>query len=202
MLFKSTIAGLLILVASGGVIPATPASGGHILGGSLNSPVKIEVFSDLQCPGCRDLYLGTIKQVLLDYSSKNKVCVIYHEFPLVQHRYAREAAKYCEAASRLGLRTLIAAYDSLYSDQMRWSEDGSIEATLAKALPQGEFQKLKQMIKDPSIEKAIDNAVNLGKKKEIARTPTTFFYYAGKEEKVEGALSYPSMKQYLDSKIK
>ena len=67
---------------------AEPASG-QILGGSKNSPVKIEVFSDFECPACRELYLVTIRQVLQEYSSKDKVCVIYHEFPLSSHRYSR-----------------------------------------------------------------------------------------------------------------
>jgi protein-disulfide isomerase len=202
MLQKSIIAGFLILLASGGFIPAAPSDGSHVLGGSINSPVRIEVFSDLQCPACRDLYLGTIKQVLLDYSSKDKVCIIYHEFPLIGHQYSREAAKYCIAASRLGIRSLLTAYDSLYTDQAQWSETGNLEATLAKAFPQSEFQKLKKMLKDPSIEKAIERGVELGNKKDISQTPTMFIYYVGKEEKVQGALSYPSMKQYLDAIIK
>jgi protein-disulfide isomerase len=199
---KSIIAGFLILLASGGFIPAAPSDGSHVLGGSMNSPVRIEVFSDLQCPACRDLYLGTIKQVLMDYSSKDKVCIIYHEFPLTGHQYSREAAKYCIAASHLGIRSLLTAYDSLYTDQAQWSENGNLEATLAKAFPRSEFQKLKKMLKDPSIEKAIDRGVELGNKKDITHTPTMFIYYVGKEEKVQGALSYPSMKQYLDSIIK
>lgn len=79
-------------------------STGQILGGSLNSPIRLEIFSDFQCPACRDLYLGTIRQVLEEYASKDKVCVIYHEYPLSIHPYAREAARYCEAASRWASR--------------------------------------------------------------------------------------------------
>ena len=75
---------------------------GQLLGGSLNSPIRLEVFSDFQCPSCRQFYLETIQPVLQEYSSKDKVCVIYHEFPLNQHPYARQAALYSEAASRLG----------------------------------------------------------------------------------------------------
>jgi protein-disulfide isomerase len=202
MLKKSIFVGFLTLFASGGLITAASSDGSHVLGGSMNSPVRIEVFSDLQCPACRDLYLGTIKQVLMDYSSKDKVCVIYHEFPLDGHLYSREAAKFCIAASRLGIRSLLTAYDSLYADQAQWSENGNLEATLIKAFPQNEFQKLKKLLKDPSIEKAIDRGVELGNKKNITHTPTMFIYHVGKEEKVQGGLSYPSMKQYLDAIIK
>ena len=32
------------------------------------APIKIEVFSDFQCPGCRDLYLNTMRSVFSDYA--------------------------------------------------------------------------------------------------------------------------------------
>src|SRR5512135_2584771 len=112
---------------------------GQMLGGSLNSPIRIEVFSDFQCPHCRDLYLGTIKPLLQEYASKDKVCVIYHEFPLAMHQYSREAARYSEAAGRLGQQKLLPVLDSIFTDQAQWAQDGSLEATVSKALPGEDF---------------------------------------------------------------
>jgi protein-disulfide isomerase len=197
---KTTV--LLILLALTFSIPAFPSNQGQMLGGSVNSPVTIEVFSDFQCPACRDLYLGAIRQVLQDYSSKGKVCVVYHEFPLRVHQYGREAARYSEAASRLGVQTLLTVFDSLFADQAQWAQDGNLDAVIAKALPGEEYRKLKKAMKDPGIDKAIDKEVDLGEKKNIQSTPTVFFHYSGKEEKITGALSYATLKQYLDSIIK
>jgi protein-disulfide isomerase len=198
---KVTI-GLMILLAAAASIPAVFPDEGQMLGGSSNSPIKIEVFSDFQCPACRDLYLGTIKQVLQDYSSKDRVSVIYHEYPLSSHQYSREAAKYCEAASRLGRSSLLMVFDSLFADQGLWSQDGNLDAVLIKALPKGDFQKLKQLLQDASINLAIDKEIKLGLKKEVASTPTMFISFAGKEQKVVGAITYPSMKQFLDAIVK
>ena len=178
-------------------------SSGQILGGSLDAPIRIEVFSDFQCPSCRELYLDVIRRVLTDYSSQNKVCVIYHEFPLQAHRYSREAALYAEAASRLGRQQMLKVYDSLFMDQAQWGEDGKVEVSIAKALSRADFEKLKEIMKDPAINAAVDKEIRLGMQNQIESTPT-FYIYSGQKQiqKVVGALSYVSLKMYLDTKIK
>ncbi len=175
---------------------------GQILGGSLDSPIRLEVFSDFQCPACRDFYLGTIRQVLQEYSSKDKVCVIYHEFPLAIHQYSREAARYTEAVSRLGVEKLLPVYDSLFTNQAQWAQDGSVEATVSKALPRDDFLKLKKIMQDSSINAEVEKEVQLGMQKEVKSTPTTFIYYPGKQQKVEGVVTYMVMKQFIDSIVK
>lgn len=192
------VCSLLWAVQGGSAEP----SSGQILGGSKNSPVKIEVFSDFECPACRELYLGTIRQVLQEYSSKDKVCVIYHEFPLSSHKYSREAARYSAAAGRLGRQKLLPVLDSLFMDQAHWSQDGSIEKTVAKALPQEDFIKLKQIMADPSINAEVTKGVELGIQKKVTSTPTMFISYIGKQQKVEGLVTYLVMKQFLDSIVK
>jgi protein-disulfide isomerase len=175
---------------------------GQLLGGSLNSPVKIEVFSDFQCPACRDLYLGTIKRVLQEYSSKDKVCVIYHEFPLSIHQYAKDASRYSEAAGRLGQQNLIPVYDALFLDQIQWSKDGSLDATVSKSMPSEAFQKLKKIMQDASINAEIEKAIQLGINKEIQSTPTLLISYTGKQQKVEGVVAYDVLKQFIDTIVK
>lgn len=172
---------------------------GQILGGSLNSPIRIEVFSDFQCPHCRDYYLGTIRPLLQEYSSKDKVCVIYHEFPLPGRPYAREAARYIEAAAQLGQQKLLLVYDSIFTDQAQWSEDGKLEATVAKALARDDFLKVKRVMQDPSINEAIEKEIQLGVQNKVDSTPTSLIYYIGHQERVGGAIAYPVLKQFIDS---
>ncbi len=172
---------------------------GQILGGSLSSPIRLELFSDFQCPACRALYLGTIRQVIQDYCSTDRVCVIYHEFPLAAHRFSREAARYSEAVSRLGSQKLLPVYDSIFSDQAQWSQDGSLGVTVAKALSVEDYQKLQSIMRDSSINAAIFNEVQLGMQRGVKSTPTLFIYYAGKQQKIEGVITYAVLKQFLDS---
>jgi protein-disulfide isomerase len=179
------------------------ASSGQILGGSANSPIQIEVFSDFQCSACREFYLGTVRQILQEYSSKDKVRIIYHEYPLTLiHKYSRDAARYSEAASRLGVKQLLAVMDSLFMNQAIWSQDGKIDASISKALSHEDFQKLKKIMQDSSIDLAIEREIDLGNKNQIKSTPTWFINYMGKQKKVEGFATYLVLKQFIDEIIK
>jgi protein-disulfide isomerase len=171
---------------------------GQLLGGSLKSPIKVEVFSDFQCPACRELYLYTIKEVLKDYSSKDKVCVIYHEFPLPMHAHAREAARYSEAASRLGQPQLLAVFNALYTDQAQWGQDGNLEASILKALSREELKTLKKTMQDTSIDATIEKEIQLGNKKEVKSTPTMIISYSGKQQTITDPLNYLTIKQFFD----
>jgi protein-disulfide isomerase len=204
MVCKSGLMVALILVSLAWPACAGPfdVPSGQMLGGTANSPVQIEVFSDFQCSACREFYLGTVRQILLEYSSKDKVCIIYHEFPLPGHQYSRDAARYAEAASRLGVKQLLAVMDSLFMDQAVWSQDGKIEASISKALSREDFQKLKKNLLDSSINLAIEKEINLGTKSQVKSTPTMFIRYTGKQQKVEGLITYVVLKQFIDAIVK
>jgi len=177
-------------------------SPGQVLGGSASSPIKIEVFSDFQCSACREFYLGTVRQVLQEYSSNDKVCVIYHEFPLAGHRYSRNAAQYAEAAARISVQRLLQVMDSLFMDQAKWSQDGNIEASISKLLPREDFLKLKKIMRSSSIDQSINDEVQLGLKHNIKSTPTMFIRYSGKQQRVEGLVTYLVLKQFIDTILK
>src|SRR5579863_10173378 len=68
-------------------IPAERATGRK------NAPIVIEVFTDFQCPHCREFYLQTLTKVMEDYCDKGKVYLIHRTFPL-HFRYSREAARW------------------------------------------------------------------------------------------------------------
>jgi protein-disulfide isomerase len=192
---------LFLAVFSSSTRPSEQGSG-QILGGSLDAPVRIEVFSDFECPSCRELYLDVMRRVLVDYSSQNKVCLIYHEFPLKIHRYSWDAARFAEAVSRLGREKLLMVYDVLFMDQAQWSVDGKVEASVAKALSRAELQRVKKFLQEPSINAAIEKEIRIGEGRQIRSTPTWFIYARGKEQKVEGRITYISLKQFIDSALK
>jgi protein-disulfide isomerase len=182
---------------------------GQILGGSLKSPIRVEVFSDFQCPACHDLYLYTIKQVLQEYSSKDKVCVIYHEFPLQMHPHSREAARYSEAASHLGQQKLLAVINALFTDQLQWGQDGNLETTLSKVLSREDLQKIKKMMQDTSLDAVIEKEIQLGNKKEIKSTPTMVISYPDpknpqkeKQQTITNPVNYMTMQSFFDDILK
>jgi protein-disulfide isomerase len=198
---KATL-GVLVCLALSSITLIAEETSGQMLGGSLNSPVRIEVFSDFQCPHCRDLYLGTIKPLLQEYSSKDKVCVIYHEFPLANHPYSREAARYVEASAQLGQQKLLPVYDLIFTDQAQWSQNGKLEESVSKALSNEDFLKVKKIMQDPGVNAGIEKEIQLGMQNNVASTPTLLITYIGKQQRVEGLVTYPILKQFIDSIVK
>jgi protein-disulfide isomerase len=180
------------------VANTTPQQNNNCVGGNPTAPIKIEVFSDFQCPGCRELYLGTMRSVLNDYAAAGKVCVVYHELPLSMHQHAREAARYGRAAQRLGQRYWIQVADALYSAQEQWAKDGQIESVLAKALSKQDMTRLRNETADPRIDAAITSDLNLAKKLVIEQTPTLLVTTKNKTERTAGVIQYAIMRRYLD----
>ena len=176
---------------------------GKIIGGSLDSPIRIEVFSNFECSACREYYLRTIKKVLKEYCSVDKVCVIYHDFPFKSHKYDREAARYAEAAFRINRETLLKVMEALYREQANWSQDGKLKDTIAKALPKNVYEELMQIAKDPGIYTIIDEQYALAMEKGLQSTPTTFIFYPeNQQRKAEGHIEYFVMKTLIDAVLK
>lgn len=188
-------------------LPAAAQSGPaanseFVVGGYPGAPITIEVFSDYQCPACRTFYLQTIRPVLTDYARFNKVCVIYHDFPLQMHAYSRKAARYALAARRIGREEWMSVTDALYSSQMVWSENGDVEKVVAGALSPKDMTRVKEMLGRPEIEKTIDSEIALARARGVNSTPTFFLAYRGREQRAVGGVSYNVLKDYLDRLLK
>ncbi len=168
------------------------------LGGNPDAPIQIEVFSDFECTHCRDFYLDTISVVLKEYCSQNKVCVVYREFPWPDNRYSRRAAQFSKAAQKLGRQQWVAVMTALYENQSRWSFSGSIDAYVSKALAPEDYSRLKDLLRDKSIDAEIRSDIALGEKRKVTITPTFFIDVLGKEQRVVGVLSYPILKNFFD----
>ena len=182
-----------------------PRLTGHVLNGSADSPVRIEVFSDLQCPACRELFIRIIKPLMKEY--QDKVSIVYYEFPLSGHQYARLAAQYVSAANKLGQKQALSVYDSIFNDQVYWSIDGSLETSVEKALSAEDLRKIRKILQDKAsiaeINETIDKEYMLGMHKGINATPTMFISNGGREQKIEGGTpTYQVLKQFLDPLVR
>ena len=214
---KLQIAVFLVLCLSVCVPSINSAEGGNglLLSGSDKSPVKIEVFSDFECPACRELFLQTIIPVIQEY--KDKVGIIYHEFPLNMHPYSRPASRHVLAAARLGDQKVLPVMTSIYTDQAQWDYANNREASasrsldrletaVSKALSHEDFLELKKMLQDAgtlsTINDDIEKELKLGQLREINSTPTMFISYSGKQQKIEGMVTLPVMKQFLSKLVK
>jgi len=71
----------------------------HILG-SLDAPVKIVEYTDLECPYCKN-FQATLNQVISTYG--DKVAIVFRHYPIPQlHPKALNEAQAAECAGKLG----------------------------------------------------------------------------------------------------
>ena len=214
---KLQTAFLLVLCLTVFVPSINSAEGGNglLLSGSDKSPVRIEVFSDFECYGCRELFLQTLLPVIREY--EDKVSIIYYEFPLNQHPYSKQAARYVLATARLGNQKALPVIASIYTDQSLWdyaNNSGApasrsldrLETAVSKALSREDFLKVKKMLQDAGtlsdINDDIEKELKLGQLRGIRSTPTMFISYSGKQQEVTGAVTLPVMKQFLSKLVK
>jgi len=170
--------------------------------GTLNAPVRLEVFSDFQCPACRTFYLDVVTQVVKNYGFSGKICILYHEFPLDMHPYGRKAARYSLAAQRLGRMQWLAVVDALYKRQPQWALDGGIEASLIGTVSAEDLLRMRSIALEPAIEETIAREIALGLSKQVKATPTVFVTAQNKEQKIEHLLPYQTWKNFFDMAAK
>jgi protein-disulfide isomerase len=167
---------------------------------SATAPIKIEIFSDYQCPACREMHLNTTRQVIDNYVSSGKVYLVHRDFPLAMHPYSRVAARWINAAAAAG--SFQAAENVLYSKQDLWGLNGSVEQALAGGLPAAEMSKVRAMelSQRAQLDAAVQSDMTLGNQRNVTGTPTIFVYHRGQTIPLpSGPVPYALLKQYLDS---
>ncbi len=183
---------LTILAAS--VLAQSPTAG-KTQGASV-AAITIEIFSDFQCVGCKNLHDSTIKPLIDEYVNKGKVFLINREFPLPQHPHAREAAAYATAAARLGRYHAVA--DALFAGQEEWSKSGRVEATATAVLTAEEARKVRALANAPEVMADIEHDLQDGRAADVRQTPTLIIAHQGKRYPVSGGVSFSILRRFLD----
>ena len=165
--------------------------------GPVTAAVRIDLFSDFECPACKSLHEQTIKRVKEEFALKGRVRLVHHDFPLPQHKHARQAAILAAAADRLGKFDAVA--DALFRQQETWSKEGNVEAVVDSVLTPEEQKKLREIAKDPAIIANIERDIQLGQRMKVSRTPTMIITHDGKPNPVVGVVTYSVFSKYLNS---
>jgi len=234
---RSKLATLLILITfySGFLTAATPeprlrisqtreksvpAPAPNKAYGSKNAPITVEVFSDYQCPYCRAFYDNTLRQLIANYVAAGKVYLLHRDFPLAQHKYSGEAARWANACAEVG--RFESAETALYDNQDAWGEDGDIARFISAALPVSDFRRVNAIMKESAmpgpqatgasvnplagvihpcpVDPYIAQDIRLGYQAHVNGTPTLVVTYKGRHFTVAASgVSWPILKQFFDS---
>jgi protein-disulfide isomerase len=96
-----------------------PTESVHIRGNS-NALVTLEEFGDFECPTCKD-FAAFLDEVIKEYHPR--VRLIFRNYPLAMHHYARDAALAAEAAGLQGHYWEM--HDMLFREQPVWSSSNN-----------------------------------------------------------------------------
>jgi protein-disulfide isomerase len=171
------------------------------MAGSPTAPIVAEIYSDYECGHCAALMLETLPQLVHDFVDTGKVRLLHRDLPLPQHRHAREAARYANAAGRIGRYDL--AVQGIFRSQQQWSQDGNIDARLAQVLTPAEMAQVRETVRNSSdLDATIDADMDMARADEVRETPAMVVVANGKRHTLSPVPPYDQLKGYLDAALR
>jgi protein-disulfide isomerase len=165
--------------------------------GNRNAPVVMEIYSDFQCPACKQLFLNTTQRVMDNYVSTGKIFMVHRDFPLPMHAYSRVAAAYSRAAAHIGKCEVVE--QALFQNQEKWEANGDVRGTVAAVLSPADMKKVQTLVDSKSLEPLIDKDKQLGMSVPVNQTPTSIIHTKdGQTYPVVGFVSFDVLKTLLD----
>jgi protein-disulfide isomerase len=186
-----------VLVALAATPAAAPLKGRAM--GAPGAPITIDVFSDFQCPACKNLYEQTLVPLMRDYVATGKVYLIHHEFPLPNHAYSLLAASYACAAARLGKYDEVASL--LFRNQAVWESSGKLDEIVTRGFTPAEAKTLRSLIQDPSVIGEIKRDIELGTQAGVHQTPTMIITRRSMRYPLAGGINYDLLRRFLDDQL-
>jgi protein-disulfide isomerase len=168
---------LLALLVAAAVLPSfaqTLTADQDKTFGNPSAPVRLDIFSDFQCPACRVFHTAMLPRIFTDYGVPGKIYIVSHEYPLIRpdHKYSREVANYATAAARVG--KYVPVTDALFQNQATWESSGKYWDTIASVLTPAEQKKVQTLAKDPAVIAEVQADLNLGNQLQVQSTPSIF----------------------------
>lgn len=176
--------------------PENSATGGKALGNP-QAPIRIDLYSDFQCPGCKWLHENTIRPLIQEYVNPGKVYLVQREYPMSIHSHAREAACYACAAGKLGKYQLVG--EQLFRTQDVWEKDGNVAGAACSVLSAAEAGKIRALAVSPEILTMVNADITAGNGESVNGTPTMIITKLVRRFPVAGTVSYPVLRKFLDS---
>lgn len=140
--------------------------------GDENSNIKVEVFSDFQCPACASYYSNT--ELLLKEQYSDDIEYTYKHFPLRrQHLKAQPVAEASEAAGRQG--KFWEYHDIIYERQDEYTSwDTETYVEYAKEVGVEDLERFEKEVKGQLYRDVVEADYQDGLAKGVTGTPTVF----------------------------
>jgi len=168
--------------------------------GSPTAPIRMEIYTDYECPACRDLYMNILPPLTADFVATGKVQILHRDFRIPSHQFSKVATRYANAAGMIGKFDIVV--NQLFVTQPEWAQTGNVDGTVAKVLSPADMEKVRAIVKgdshlDDSVVKDEAMATNVD---HLQETPTLVIISKGKRETIT-RVPYAVLKQYLNQKL-
>jgi protein-disulfide isomerase len=169
--------------------------------GSPNAPIALELYTDYECPHCREFFLDVLPDLNKEFIATGKVRLVHRDFRIPSHQFSKIATSYANAAGEIGKFDVVTG--QLFQTQPEWSQNGNVDGAVAKVLSPADMEKVRTLVKtDPHLDDstARDEAMAMNQD-HLTVTPTIVIVAKGKREVINGGMSYPILKAYLNQKL-
>jgi protein-disulfide isomerase len=103
-------------------VPVGFLADGRPYRGNANAPVRLEEFSDYQCPFCARYNMQTLPTLLQNQVANGEVMIVFYDFPLNNiHPQAEAAANAARCAAEQGAAAYWQMHDMLFARLNEWS---------------------------------------------------------------------------------
>ncbi len=164
--------------------------------GNPSAPLRLDLYSDFQCPHCKMLHENVLPTIIRDYVATGKAYFVSHEFPLQGHTFAREAADYATAAARIGKYQQVT--DAIFQNQNSWGVTGKVWDVVAAVLSPADQKKVQTLAKDPTVLAEVQRDVDAATAARVNQTPTMIITRGMKQTPWVYWTDYKLFKGYLD----
>jgi protein-disulfide isomerase len=165
--------------------------------GPANAKVTMVIFSDLECPYCREFAKVVRDNIPQHYP--NDVRVIFKDFPIESiHKWARAAAEAGECLGRQKPEAFWAFHDWVFEHQQEVNETNVAEKALNIAKEQNlDISKASSCIATHATSEDVAQSVRQGRILGIQQTPT--FFINGRM--VGGAVSWENLNSLIQMEL-
>ncbi len=160
----------LIVVAAAAAVLAVAAEK-TLVEGKSDSPVRVIIYEDLQCPDCAQFRAMLDSKLLPRFGSK--VAFEHHDFPLPKHKWARDAAIASRYFGSISPELAVRWRQYAMGHQDEIKPENFREKLAAWAKQNGSApDKALAALADPDLAAAVDRDYQDGVARGIAHTPT------------------------------
>ena len=155
----------------------------------------------LPMPLVRGSLCRSVPELTAEYVKTGKVKLVHRDFPLPQHQYSRLAARYANAAGRLGYYD--AAVAQIFKTQAVWEKARHRRPAAHGGASARSDAKVREMVAN---DRLLDDTVTAdspwARETRSIRLPASVVVAKGKRQVIPGVPSMPLLKSYLDDVLK